>query len=139
VAKVSTEILQPFQLTSSGSVATTTDPGVQAQQHVSTLVATKPGERVMLPTYGINLAGLVFAPNDPAVIQTISQDVTNAVNTWEPSLTVQSVTPTPGQDPTQGQAMVNVDYSIASSAGQPGTSIQTATVLVGGDVISDGA
>jgi uncharacterized protein len=135
---MSVEILQPFQLTSSGSVAITTNPSVQAQQHVSSLVSTVPGERVMLPTYGVSLAGLVFAPNDPAVIQTIQQDVTNAVNTWEPSLTVQSVTPTPGQDPTQGQAMVNVDYTIASQPGLPGAAIQTATVLVGGDVITDG-
>jgi uncharacterized protein len=106
---------------------------------VSSLVSTVPGERVMLPTYGINLAGLVFAPNDPAVITTIQQDVTQAVNTWEPSLTVQSVQPVPGQDPTQGQAMVNVNYSIANASGQPGAAVQTATVLVGGDVITDGA
>jgi uncharacterized protein len=135
---MSVEILQPFQLTSSGSVATTTNPSVQAQQHVSSLVSTNPGERVMLPTYGISLAALVFAPDDPTVITTISQDVTTAVNTWEPSLTVLGVTPVPGQDPTQGQAMVNVDYSIASAPGLPGAAIQTATVLVGGDVITDG-
>lgn len=136
---MSTEILAPFQLTSSGSVAVTQDPGIQAQQHVTSLVSTKPGERVMLSSYGVNLAALVFAPNDPAVITTIASDVTQAVNVWEPSLTVESVSPVPGQDPTQGQAMVNVNYSIASQPGQPGSSIQVATVLVGGDVITDGA
>lgn len=136
---MSTEILSPFQLTSSGSVAITTSPTVQANQHVQALVSTQPGERIMLPTYGVSLNALVFAPNDPAVINIVTQDVTAAIGTWEPSLTVNSVSPVPGNDPTTGQAQVNVDYSVGAQAGAPGSGIFTATVLVGGDVISDGS
>lgn len=136
---MSIEIAAPFQVNSSGSIATTTNPQVQAQQHVTSLVSTQPGERVMLPTYGVSLNALVFAPNDPAVVTTIRTDVTNAIAQWEPTLIVQSVTPVPGADPTQGQAAVNVDYTIAGTMNTPGVSVQTATVLVGGSVISDGS
>ena len=134
---MSFELLAPFQLNSSGSVATTSDPAVQAQQHVTSLVSTTPGERPMLPSYGVSLQALVFAPNDPAVVTVIQQDVVSAINTWEPSLTVKSVSPVPGSDPTQGQAAVNVDYVVAGQQGAPGSSVQTATVLVGGQIVGN--
>lgn len=134
---MSTELLTPFQLTPSGAVAVTTDPGVQAQQHVTSLVSTNPGERVMLPAYGVPLASLVFASNDPVVVATIEQDVTNALAQWEPSIIVNSVSPAAGQDPSQGVAMVNVDFQAGATADAPGASVQTATILVGGQVISD--
>jgi len=136
---MSTEILQPFQLTSSGGIATTTDPGVEAVQHVTSLVSTNPGERVMVPGYGVALAALVFAPNDDLVTQTIESDVINALAAWEPSIIVNSVSPAPSLDPNQGVAMVNVDFQAGATPGAPGASVQTATILVGGTVISDGS
>jgi hypothetical protein len=134
---VSIEIQTPFQLTPSGAIAVTTDPGVQAQQHVTSLVSTSPGERVMLPAYGVPLAALVFASNDPVVVATIEQDVTTALAEWEPSIIVNSVSPAAGQDPSQGAAMVNVDFQAGATPGAPGASVQTATILVGGTVVSD--
>lgn len=136
---MSIEILVPFQLTASGGVATTTDPGLQAQQHVTSLVSTNPGERLTLPGYGVPLAALVFASNDPVVIATIEQDVTNALASWEPSIIVRSVSPAAGVDPAEGIAMVNVDFQAGATAGSPGAGVQTATVLVGGTVIADGS
>lgn len=136
---MATEILFPFQLDASGSVATTSDPYVQAQQHVTSLVSTTPGERVMQPGYGVTLAALVFQPDNAALIQTIQRDVTSALATYEPTVQVNSVSPVPGNDPTMGQAMVNVDFTVGALPGQPGAGAQTATVLVGGQVISSGS
>lgn len=136
---MSTELLTPFQLTPSGAIAVTTDPGVQAQQHVTSLVSTNPGDRVMLPGYGVPLAALVFASNDPVVVATIERDVTTALAQWEPSVIVNSVSPAAGQDPSQGVAMVNVDFQAGATPGAPGAGIQTATILVGGTVIADGS
>jgi phage baseplate assembly protein W len=134
---VSTEILMPFQLTASGGVAVTESPYTQAQQHVTALVSTNPGERVMLPGYGVALEALVFSPNDDVVAATIQSDVTQALAAWEPSITVNSVTPATSTDPTTGVAMVNVDFTAVASPSQPGTQLQTATILVGGTVIND--
>lgn len=134
---MSTEIAFPFQLTPSGAVAMTTDPNVQAAQHVTSLVSTNPGERVMLPDYGVALAALVFGSNDPAIVATIQSDVAQALAQWEPSIVVRSVTPAAGQDPTTGVAMVNVDFQVGAVPGAPGAGVETATILVGGTVIND--
>ena len=134
---MSTELQAPFQLTPSGGVATTTDPRVQAEQHVTSLVSTNPGERIMLPGYGVPLSALVFAPNDPIVIATIQSDVTNALAAWEPSIIVNSVSPAQGADPNEGIAMVNVDFQAGAIPGAPGAGLLTATILVGGEVIQD--
>lgn len=136
---MSQELLTPFQLTPSGGIAVTTDPNVQAEQHVTSLVSTNPGERAMLPGYGVALAALVFAPNDPVVTTTIEQDVTNALASWEPSIVVNSVSPAANSDPNEGVAMVNVDFQAGATPGAPGASVQTATILVGGTVIADGS
>lgn len=134
---MSTEILFPFQLDASGALAVTTSPNVQAQQHVTALVSTTPGERVMLPGYGVPLASLVFGSNDPVIVAAIQSDVSNALAQWEPSIIVNSVSPAAGADPTQGVAMVNVDFQTGAQPGAPGAAVQTATVLVGGTVIQD--
>lgn len=135
---MSTEIRYPFQLTPSGAVATTQDPSVQAEQHVTSLVSTNPGERVMMPGYGVSLAALVFSPNNLAVAATIQADVTKALAAWEPSIIVNSVSPAAGQDPTTGTAMVNVDFQAGAQPGAPGAGTQTATIEVGGRVVIDG-
>lgn len=136
---MSSEILTPFSLTPSGAIALTSDPRVQAQQHVTSLVSTNPGERVMLPGYGVSLVPLVFAPNNVAIAATIQRDVAQALAAWEPSIIVNSVSPAPNQDPTTGQAMVNVDFQAGATPGAPGAGAQTATILVGGTVIADGS
>lgn len=59
---------------------------MQAGQHVTSLVSTNPGERVMLPGYGVALSALVFAPNNLAVVATVQQDVVKALAQWEPGL-----------------------------------------------------
>lgn len=133
---MSQEIATPFQLTPSGTVAVTTSPAVQAQQHVQALVSTQPGERVMQPGYGVSLNALVFGSDDPAIVTVIQQDVTAALNTWEPSLIIQGVSPVPGNDPSQGEAAVNVNYSLGTQIGAD-SAVHTATVIPGGQVISD--
>lgn len=134
---MSQELLQPFQLTASGSVAVTADPQAQARQHVTALVSTSPGERVMLPGYGVPLESLVFASDDPVVVTMIQRDVAAALAQWEPGIQVTSITPAPGTDPTQGVAMVNVGFQAGAQPGAPGAGTQTATVLVGGTIIND--
>lgn len=128
------EILFPFSLSQSGGIAVTgEDPELIAQQHVDALVSTAPSERVMLPTYGIPLAANLFH-SDPSVISaSLAQDVSQAMATWEPAIQVLGVTPT-FSDQSEGRVAIDVDYTIGTG---PVTvnNVNTATVLVGGDVI----
>lgn len=127
---MSTELLVPFSLDSNGYLAVTQDPNVQAMQHVKSIVATQPGTRVMLPTYGIPVRSMLFNPNPQLVTMKITRDVEQQMATWEPSITVLNVTASPNSD--FGIAEVDVDFS--SNPLETGL-VQTATVLVGGTVI----
>lgn len=127
---MSTELLVPFSLDPNGHPAVTQDPNVQAMQHVKSIVATQPGTRVMLPTYGVPVRSFMFSPDPQLVTMKIDRDVRQQMGTWEPSITVINVTATPNSD--FGIAEIDVGFSASPiETGQ----IQTATVLVGGTVI----
>lgn len=126
---MSAEILIPFTLDVNGSIAVTTDPDVQQAQHVSSLVTTNPGERVMKPTYGVPVATYLFGNGAAAIAQKIGKDVMQAMAAWEPGITVNSVSPV--WNAQGGIAEIDVDYLAApEDTGQ----VQTATVNVGGTV-----
>ena len=135
---MSTEILQPFGLAPDGSIAVTTDANQQAGQHVESLVATGPGERVMIPTYGVPLRSTVFAPDDDVAVAILQQKVQSALATWEPSITINSinVVDLPG-DPT-GTAGIQLDWSQNAPLNSSANGVLTATILVGGTVVGTG-
>lgn len=131
---MSVEILQPFQLTPSGGVAVTTNPTTQVQQHLQVLVSTSPGERAMQPTYGIPLSNYVFGLDTNQTATAVSNDIATAVARWEPNVNVQDVR-TLVSDTSLGILSIDVDYSPGSVAPSP-SAVQTATVLVGGTIVS---
>lgn len=123
----------PFSLTSTGSVQTTADPNQIANDRVESLVATYPGERVMQPAYGVNVPSFVFAP-DIAFQQTmLTNAISQAVTVWEPTITLDSVTPVTTQSDV-GMVQVNVEFTLSNDPSL--TPAQTATVLIGGSVVS---
>ena len=126
---MSSEIQVPFSLTPYGSVAITSDPNVQAGQHIESICATMPGERVMRPTYGIPLKSYVFSPGADFVANEITRDVKSQLATWEPSINVIRVTPTANDS--FGVADVNVDFSLNPNGG---TGSNVAVVSLGGTV-----
>jgi phage baseplate assembly protein W len=128
---MSTEVFVPFGLDAHGAVLVTSDPEVQAMQHVRSLAATEPGERVMLPRYGIPLKDYLFAPGLSAVTARITNEVTLAMAAWEPGITVLRVIPKPGEN--NGVASIDVDFTRGVTP-NPSLSSQ-ATVLVGGTVV----
>ena len=126
---MSTEVIVPFGLDTNGMILTTQDPAVQAMQHVRSIVATRPGERVMLPTYGVK--EYTFGP-DPSVVSTqIKQEVTRQIATWEPALQVDSIRSSSSDN---GVAQIAVDFTTDPTQT---ANIQTATIMVGGTVVQD--
>jgi hypothetical protein len=124
-----TEILIPFGLDVNGSIASTSDPDVQQAQHVESLVSTNPGERVMLPKYGVPLASYLFGNGPSSIAVKISKDVSQAMAVYEPGVTVLSVTPV--ADDQGGVAEIEVDYLAAP---EDTSASQTASVTAGGTV-----
>lgn len=130
-----TELAAPFGLSPSGAIAVFTVPADQVQAHLTALVSTGPGERVMLPKYGVPLTSLVFGDTAGVVVQQVGQDVQAAIGVWEPSVNLidvrLDVTDTP-----EGLAGVTVEYSPGQEVTSTAT-ISTATVLVGGTVVGN--
>jgi len=128
-----TNFAVPFGLTPSGQVRVTSDPNQIANEHVTALIGTFPGERVMLPDYGVNFPSYLFAPDIVAQSDIISLSVTQAVNQWEPTIILDSVTP----DATfsdVGIVSIGVKFSLSNNPSL--TPPQIATVEVGGRVVN---
>lgn len=129
-----TNFLVPFSLTPTGSVATTNDPSVIAQQRVESLLGTAKGVRVMLPDYGVNLPQYLFEADVDQVSNEITLDVRSQLNKWEPTIQVTNIIPDIDQQ-SVGIVNVEIDYQIATT--NPQAQVFTATVLVGGNVVNN--
>lgn len=78
-----TDVLGGLSLTPSGGLATVSDrAGVR--QALLLLLLTRPGERVLRPTYGCELHKLLFWPNDDTTAGLAIHYVRQAIERWEP-------------------------------------------------------
>jgi uncharacterized protein len=67
-------------------------PQDHLRQLIEMVLFTNPGERVMRPTFGSGVLGLVFAPNGPDLAATTQILIASALQTWLGDLiSVQSV------------------------------------------------
>jgi phage baseplate assembly protein W len=124
----------PFQLTAQGTVATTIDPNEIGNDRIEALIGTYPGERVMQPSYGVNLPMYLFTPDIIESTDLLSNEITSQVSKWEPSITLLDITPVTTQED-QGIAQVNVEFTISNDPTL--TPSLVATVEVGGKVVNN--
>lgn len=134
---MSSEIMVPFQLDSTGQVAVVTDPDTQIAQHVMSLVSTQPGERTVIADYGCGLASLLFE-QESSVLTDAAQDITMAFAQWEPGVVLTTVAPSPNNSWQGDEVNIQVGYMRADSAkviapGAPPSS-NYAIIQVGGHV-----
>lgn len=127
-----TNFSMPFALTATGQVSTTNDPNQVGEDRMESLVGTYPGERVMLPDYGVNIPIQLFASNILTQQPVIALQIQQEVSKWEPTLvlndvTVQSISQEPGID------RINIEYSLSNN--NQLTPSKTAVILIGGTII----
>jgi phage baseplate assembly protein W len=130
---MSNELLFPFAMAPDGTIATTSVPANQVRQHVTALVSTTPGERVMQPKYGIDLPGNLFAGQQDITSSSLGQEVVQALALWEPSVQVTRTSPVYADGNVEGLVGVEVDY-IPGAAQTTLATVNTATVATGGSV-----
>lgn len=130
---MSSEMLVPFALNEYGQVAATTDPSIQVMQHVKSCVATEPGERVQLTTYGVPTRKYMFLPGEVTTSTELYRDIVTQLAIWEPSVEVTSVTPNIADSMT-GICPVEVEFT---QSYDPNDQSLIATIQVGGTVVSD--
>jgi phage baseplate assembly protein W len=69
------------------------------RQSVATILDTEPGERIMLPSFGCGLRRYLMEPNTLSTRTSMQQDITAALQLWEPRITLVNVAVTPGEEP----------------------------------------
>lgn len=63
----------------------------QIKSDLLILLLTNPGERVMLPEFGVPLRDLIFEPNDVSLRIRAREMIINAIRAWEPRISVEQI------------------------------------------------
>ena len=129
------QVSTPFALGPDGLISTESEPNRQIEQRLHTLVGTSPGERVMLPNYGVPVTNLVFEEESLVEVRLLEL-VRDAVAAWEPGVIVQLVKPV-WDAAGDGIASVEIDFVRTEAATSPIESakkINTAVIKIGGTV-----
>ena len=80
------------------------------RQSLWIILTTRPGERVMLPTFGCDLASMLFTSLTTTTAREIAATVTRAIVEWEPRVTVIAVDVAEGT--LDGWIDVGIDYCV---------------------------
>jgi phage baseplate assembly protein W len=85
---------------------------------LKTLLLTRKGERLMLPTFGTDLLKIIFQPNTSEIKQDIIDYITEPVNQWLPEIILMDIDViTPDDDPTLiHDVVVKITFSPSYSA-----------------------
>lgn len=103
----------PVIPTAAGALVLVSDEE-RIRQSIWLILATAPGERVMLPAFGCGIHDLVFQPNTVAVRGSVQAEVTDALTRWEPRIDVIRVTVTaPGGQPEV--MLIEIKYRIRAT------------------------
>ena len=103
----------PPHLDATGQWATSV--GAQnVRESIQILLLTRLGERLMYPNYGSTLSTFLFAPNNPATRKSIEEEITRALQVWEPRISIDSVSVI--VDPTNAQAAIaTIQYRLVAN------------------------
>jgi phage baseplate assembly protein W len=80
----------PLQVNPRGELALVTGK-TDIEQAIGIILGTIPGERVMRPDFGCRAWELIFAPNNAETENMLITYVTQALEFWEPRITLTSV------------------------------------------------
>lgn len=103
----------PLQVDAAGRLASA--QGEQRiEQSIQLILATRPGERAMLPDFGCAIHELVFAPNNAATRTRAIDAVRRALTLFEPRIDVLDVQADTASDEPQ-LLLLRVDYRLRAN------------------------
>jgi phage baseplate assembly protein W len=103
----------PFQIDPRGAVLLAHGEE-DIRQSIYIVLGTRPGERIMRPTFGCRVHELVFEPQDATTASRVETYVKEALDFWEPRITVLSVVS--NVDPeNDGTILVQIQYEVKST------------------------
>jgi phage baseplate assembly protein W len=84
------------------------------RQSLLLLLTTRPGERVMRPSYGCPLHRLIFSPNDHTTAGLAMHYVRQAIERWEPRVEILRVTAEQADEDPE-RLHVGLDYEVRAT------------------------
>jgi phage baseplate assembly protein W len=117
-----TNALGGLALTPRGGLETVSDRAA-VRQAVLLLLLTRPGERVLRPTYGCELHRLMFWPNDDTTAGLAIHYVQQAIERWEPRVDQVRVDAQRNADD-PSRLYVTLEYRVRSTGNEERLSVQ---------------
>lgn len=111
-----------FRLDHRGALGTIADR-TAVRQALLLLLSTRPGERVMRPTYGCDLFKLVFWPNDDTTAGLAIHYVREAITRWEPRVDRLRVDATRNPDD-PSRLDIKLDYRVRTTGEKDRLAVQ---------------
>ena len=100
----------PVRLNTKGEIQLVTGND-DIEQSIRIILGTRPGERVMRPTFGCRAYELMFDPRTAATISLLQEYIYDALRMWEPRIEVISVdVSTDDHEP--GALLADISYEI---------------------------
>ncbi|MDO9086890.1 MAG: GPW/gp25 family protein [Anaerolineaceae bacterium] len=112
-AYLGTGLAFPMQVNSKGEIALVSGP-TDIDQSIRIILGTRPGERVMRPTFGCKAHDLLFEVRDATTASLLKKYVIDALNFWEPRIQVLMVDVLIDDD-MDGALQVEIDYEIKAT------------------------
>lgn len=106
----------PFSLDASGRIQEGTDVFDQTGDRVRAIIETEPGERVMLPQFGVPMIELLFATDDGQVQDRIRSSIAEQLSLWENNVRVNIINFSK-LDLAQGISGLEVDWDLIDASG----------------------
>jgi len=83
-------------------------------QSIRIIISTRPGERVMRPTFGCRASELLFEPRSAATVSLLQDYVLEALRMWEPRIEVLQVNVT-ADEAMPGALLAEIEYLIKAT------------------------
>jgi phage baseplate assembly protein W len=63
----------------------------QAISNLKNLLLTSKGERLYLPNFGTGIIDLLFNPNTPEIVESLSDEISTAISFWMPYIIINNI------------------------------------------------
>ncbi|PKN93778.1 MAG: phage baseplate protein [Chloroflexi bacterium HGW-Chloroflexi-6] len=103
----------PLRTDARGQVALVTG-AEDIEQSIRIILGTRPGERVMRPTFGCRAHELLFEPRSAAAASLMQEYVHQSLRMWEPRIEVKNVNVV-FDDSNPGALLAEIEYSIKAT------------------------
>jgi phage baseplate assembly protein W len=103
----------PVQIDARGQIALSSG-AEDITQAIRIILSTRPGERVMRPTFGCKANELLFEPRSATTISLLQEYVHEALRIWEPRIDLRNVKVTI-DDSNPGALLAEIEYQIKAT------------------------